>query len=155
VFNGANIAEKIELSANGNRLKFTRDVGTITMDTAGVEGVDFNALGGADLVTVNDLSGTDVNSVNVDLAATLGGAIGDGQPDRVVVNATNNDDTIKVNGDATEVTTKGLDPRIGILHPEAANDRLEVNTLAGSDTVDSHGLAAGAIQLFVDGVLVP
>src|SRR6266516_4525727 len=155
VFNGANIAEKFALSANGNRLKFTRDAGNITMDTAGVERVDFNALGGADLVTVNDLSGTDVNSVNVDLAATLGGATGDGQPDRVVVNATNNDDTIRINGDATEVTAKGLDPRIGILHPEAANDRLEINTLAGSDTVDSVGLAAGAIQLFVDGLLVP
>ena len=155
LFNGANGAEKVELSANGNRLKFTRDVAGITMDTNGVERVDFNALGGADLVTVNDLSGTDVRSVNVDLAGTLGGATGDGQPDRVVVNATNNDDTIKVSGDATEVTAKGLDPLVAILHPEAANDRLEINTLAGTDTVDSAGLAAGAIQLFVDGLLVP
>ena len=32
----------------------------ITMDTAGVERVDFNALGGADIVTVNDLTGTGV-----------------------------------------------------------------------------------------------
>ncbi|HMC68957.1 MAG TPA: hypothetical protein VKJ07_07380, partial [Mycobacteriales bacterium] len=155
LFNGANGAEKVELSANGNRLKFTRDVAAITMDTNGVERVDFNALGGADLVTVNDLSGTDVRNVNVDLAGTLGGATGDGQPDRVVVNATNNDDTIKVSGDATEVTAKGLDPLVAILHPEAANDRLEINTLAGTDTVDSAGLAAGAIQLFVDGLLVP
>src|SRR6266516_420653 len=155
LFNGANVAEKIELSANGNRLRFTRDVAGITMDTHGVELVDFNALGGADLVTVNDLTGTDVSSVNLDLAGTLGGATGDGQPDRVVVNATNNDDTIKVNGDATGVAAKGLAPAIGILHPEAANDRLEINTLAGSDTVDSDGLAAGAIQLFVDGLLVP
>src|SRR6266511_1385337 len=154
LFNGANVAEKIELSANGNRLRFTRDVAGITMDTNGVERVDFNALGGADLVTVNDLSGTDVGGVNVDLAGTLGGATGDGQPDRVVVNATNNDDTIKVSGDATEVTAKGVAPTIGIQHPEAANDRLEINTLAGSDTVDSAGLAAGAIQLFVDGLLV-
>ncbi len=141
--------------ANGNRLRFTRDVAGITMDTNGVERVDFNALGGADLVTVNDLSGTDVGGVNVDLAGTLGGATGDGQPDRVVVNATNNDDTIKVSGDATEVTAKGLAPLVAIFHPEAANDRLEINTLAGSDTVDSDGLAAGAIQLFVDGLLVP
>jgi hypothetical protein len=35
------------------------------------------------------------------------------------------------------------------------SDRLEVNTLAGTDTVDSGGLAAGAIALLVDGVLVP
>ena len=49
------------------------------MDTDSVEMVDFNALGGADTVTVNDLTGTDVSSVNVDLAGTLGGAAGDGQ----------------------------------------------------------------------------
>jgi hypothetical protein len=155
VFNGANIAEQIDLSANGNRLKLFRTQGNVTMDTAGVEQVDVNALGGADLVTVNDLSGTDVGSVNVDLAAALGGATGDGLPDRVVVNATDNDDAVRVFGNATEVTAKGLDPRIGILHPEAANDRLEINTLAGTDSVDSVGLAAGAIQLFVDGLLAP
>jgi hypothetical protein len=44
---------------------------------------------------------------------------------------------------------------VAIFHPEAANDRLEINTLAGTDTVDSSGLAAGAIQLFEDGALVP
>ena len=59
------------------------------MDTAGVERVDFNALGGADLVTVNDLTGTDVSDVNVDLAGALGGATGDNAADRVVLNATN------------------------------------------------------------------
>ena len=155
LFNGANASEQVDLSANGNRLKFFRTQGNVTMDTAGVERVDFNALGGADLVTVNDLTGTDVSSVNVDLAGTLGGATGDGQPDRVVVNATNNDDTIKVSGDASEVAAKGLAPAVAIFHPEAANDRLEINTLAGTDTVDSSGLAAGAIQLFLDGVLAP
>jgi Ca2+-binding RTX toxin-like protein len=155
IFNGANIAEQIDLSAHGTRLKLFRTQGNVTMDTAGVELVDVNALGGADLVTVNDLTGTDVRNVTVDLAATLGGASGDGQADRVVVNGTNGDDTIRAFGDATEVTAKGLDPVVGILHPEAANDRLEINTLAGSDTVDSVGLAAGAIKLFVDGLLVP
>ena len=125
------------------------------MDTDGVERVDFNALGGTDLVTVNDLSGTDVSSVNVDLAGALGGATGDGEADRVVVNGTNSDDAIKVNGDAAEVTARGVAPLVAIFHPEAANDRLEINTLAGTDTVDSGGLAPGAIQLFMDGVLVP
>ena len=39
--------------------------------------------------------------------------------------------------------------------PEVAKDRLDVNTLAGTDSVSSAGLAAGAIQPFVDGLLVP
>ena len=139
LFNGANVAEQVDLSANGNRLKFFR----------------VQALGGADVVTVNDLTGTDVNSVTVDLAATLGGVAGDGQADRVVVNATNGEDTINVNGDAGGVKVSGLAAGIEILHSEAANDRLELNTLAGRDTVDSGGLAAGAIQFFEDGVFVP
>ncbi|MCI0634091.1 MAG: calcium-binding protein, partial [Actinobacteria bacterium] len=92
---------------------------------------------------------------NVDLAAALGGATGDGQQDRIVVNATNGDDTITVSGDAAGVEVRGLVAKVGIFKSEAATDRLEVNTLAGTDTVDSGGLVAGVIQLFVDGVLVP
>jgi hypothetical protein len=153
LFNGANIAEEVELSANGNRLRFFRNIATVTMDTDGVERVDFNALGGADLVTVNDLAGTDVTAVNVDLAAA--GGVGDGQPDRVVVNGTNGDDAIAVTGDAGEVKVSGLAATVAVLHPEAANDRLEIDTKAGTDTVDPAGLAAGAIQLFVNGMLVP
>jgi Ca2+-binding RTX toxin-like protein len=155
LFNGAPIAEQFDLSANGRRLRFFRDVGAITMDTRGVERVDVPTLGGSDLVTVNNLSGTDVGRVNVDLAGTLGGASGDGQPDRVVVKGTEGNDTIDVSGDAGGVKVSGLAATLGLLHAEAANDRLEIDTLAGTDTVDSGGLAAGLIQLFVDGVLVP
>ena len=68
VFNGSDVDEKIDISANGSRVRFTRDVGNVTMDLDGVERVDFNALGGADTVTVNDLTGTDVTQVNLDLA---------------------------------------------------------------------------------------
>jgi Ca2+-binding RTX toxin-like protein len=155
LFNGAGGAEQVDLSANGNRLRFFRTQGTITMDTAGVERVDFNALGGADLVTVNDLSGTDVTDVRVDLAGILGGATGDAQADRLVVNATEGEDAINVQGDAGGVKVSGLSATVAVLHSEVANDRLEINTLAGRDAVDSSGLAAGAIQLLVDGISVP
>jgi Ca2+-binding RTX toxin-like protein len=156
LFNGANAAEHVELTANGNRLRFFRDVANITMDTHGVERVDFNALDGADLVTVNDLTGTDVTDVDVNLAgSSFDGVTGDGAADRVVVNATNGDDRIDVGGDAGGVKVSGLVPTVRVLHSEAANDRLEINTLAGNDVVSSAGLAAGVIQLFVDGVLIP
>ena len=79
LFNGANVDEKIDLSANGSRLRFFRDVANITMDTNSVEQVDFDALGGADHVTVNDLTGTNVDNVNVDLGAA---GAGDGRPTR-------------------------------------------------------------------------
>ena len=99
------------------------------MDTNEVERVEFNALGGDDLVKINDLTGTDVSDVTVDLAGTLGGDTGDGQPDRVVVNGTDGDDTITVNGDADGVKTSGLAATVAVLQSEPANDRLEVNTL--------------------------
>jgi Ca2+-binding RTX toxin-like protein len=153
LFNGANASEQIDVSANGNRLKFFRVQGNITMDTAGVERVDFNALGGSDVVTVNDLTGTDVRRVNVDLAGTLGGAAGDGQADRVVVNATNGNDTIDISGDAQTVKVSGLRATTRVLHSEVANDRLEINTLGGADSVGFAGLGAGAIKLLLDGVL--
>ena len=124
------------------------------MDTAGVERVDVNALGGADLVTVNDLSGTDVGSVNVDLAASLGGTTGDGAVDRVVMNGTAGDDAIDVSGDSAEVKVGGLAPLVTIANPEAT-DHLELNDLQVNDTVNTAGLAAGTIQLFVDGGLLP
>ncbi len=103
LFNGANINEKIDISANGSRVRFTRDVASITMDLNGVEGINFNARGGADTITVNDLSGTDVTQVNLDLAGVPGSGVGDGSADSVIVNGTNGNDVITVAGDASGV----------------------------------------------------
>jgi Ca2+-binding RTX toxin-like protein len=87
VFNGAsNVPETVTMSANGGRLIFSRQPGNVIMDTDGVEIVDFNALGNTDDITVNDLTGTDVTQVNIDLAKELGGTAGDGVVDNVVVN---------------------------------------------------------------------
>jgi Ca2+-binding RTX toxin-like protein len=154
VFNGAGVADTVNLSANGNRLKFFRQPANITMDTGGVEFVTFNALGGADNVTVNDLTGTDVTSVDLDLAGTLGGTAGDGQTDRVVVNGTNGDDAFTVTGGPGDVNVNGQTPAIELLHAEAT-DQLDFETFSGIDTVAAGGLATGAIQLFLDGVLIP
>ena len=42
------------------------------MDLNGVERIDFEALGGSDNIVVNDLTGTDVKQVAIDLAAVAG-----------------------------------------------------------------------------------
>ena len=154
-FNGANGAEQVDVSANGKRLRFFRQPGNVLMDTNDLERVDFNALGGSDVITVNSLAGTDVTAVNLDLAGTLGGNAGDGAADQVIVNATDGDDTIDVSGSAAAgLRVSGLAATVAILHPEAS-DRLDVNTQLGNDTVGSAGLAAGSIQLFVDGLARP
>jgi Ca2+-binding RTX toxin-like protein len=154
VFNGAAAAEQVDVSANGNRLRFFRNPGNVTMDTAGVERVDFTALGGADSITVHDLKATDVRQLNLDLAAALGGTAGDRQADRVTVVGTEGQDRIDVSGDAGEVKVAGLAATLRLLHLDPALDGLEISTLGGTDSVISAGLASGAIQLFVDGRLV-
>ena len=145
LFNGANIAEEVNITANGNRVRFTRNVATIVMDLNGTEAITFNALGGADKITVGDLSGTDATEINLN----LGGA--DGAADTVIVFGTNGDDVTQVVGDAAGVSVVGLAAQVNITGAEAANDRLVVNALAGDDVVEASGLLAGAIQLTADG----
>jgi Ca2+-binding RTX toxin-like protein len=151
LFNGSNAAENINIFANGGRVLFTRDIANVVMDLNDVEGIDFNALGGADTITVHDLSGTDVTEVNLNLAAAIGGTAGDGQPDTVIVQGTNGDDVALIVGDAAGTSVLGLAAQVNITGTEAANDRLTVNALAGDDVVEASGLAAGAIQLTADG----
>ena len=67
LFNGANIAENFDVSANGRRVRFTRNIANIVMDLNDVEDIDVNALGGDDNVVVNDLSGTAMRTVDTDL----------------------------------------------------------------------------------------
>jgi Ca2+-binding RTX toxin-like protein len=148
-FNGANVDEKIDVSANGPRVRFFRNVATITMDLNDVERIDFDALGGVDNVVVHDLSGTDARVVNVDLAGTLGGNAGDGQADSVTATGTNGDDAIAVAGSAGSVSVTGIAASVNIRHAESALDALTVDTLAGTDTVDTAGLAPNTIQLTV------
>jgi Ca2+-binding RTX toxin-like protein len=150
-FNGANVSENIDLSANGSRLRLSRDVGRVTMDVNGVEQVNLVALGGADNINVGDLTGTGVTDVNIDLSATAGSGVGDGQADTVTVNGTAHHDAITVAGDAGSAAVHGLAARVQITGAEAANDRLIVNALRGDDAVDASGLGAATIQLTADG----
>src|SRR5437879_220374 len=94
VFNGANVNESINISANGTRATLFRDIANITMDINGVERIQLGVLGGADNIVVNNLTGTALRQVAINLAAAGGG--GDGQSDTVTVNATNANDVILI-----------------------------------------------------------
>lgn len=148
LFNGANIAENISISANGGRVLFTRDIAAVTMDLNDVEQVTFNALGGADTIVVNDLSGTDATTIRINLAASGGG--GDGAVDTIVINATAGDDVVVVTGDNGGVTVFGLAATVEISGLEAT-DRLVINTLGGDDVVEASGLLFGGLVLTANG----
>jgi Ca2+-binding RTX toxin-like protein len=141
LFNGAAVAENVTMSANGGRLTFFRVQGNVTMDTHGVEIVDDNAFGGADSVTVNDLTGTDVTQTNLDLGGT------DGAVDTVDVNGTNGVDNINIQGNGSGADVTGLATAVSVKNAEAT-DHLNVHTLAGADNVVRN--VGGLIQLLVD-----
>jgi Ca2+-binding RTX toxin-like protein len=151
LFNGSNIGEKIDISANGPRVRFTRDVASITMDVNGLETVHFNALGGADSITVGDLTGTGVTQVQLELGSTPGGSTGDGAADLVTVNATNANNTVNVTASGSTVSVAGLQEVVTINNAEAANDRLTIMGLGGNDTINANTLAASVISLTIDG----
>jgi Ca2+-binding RTX toxin-like protein len=150
LFNGSNVNEKIAASANGNRVRFTRDVANITMDLNDLEVITFNALGGADNILVNDLSGTDVTDIQLNLGNPLGTSTGDGQADTVTVNGTSGNDAIVISGNNSTTQVLGLSAKISITGAEATNDRLQINGLAGDDVVDATRLGANTIRLAVD-----
>ena len=150
LFNGANINETINISANGGRVRFTRDVANITMDLNSVEQIEFDARGGADNITIGDLSGTGVKQILVDLGAVPGGTQGDGAADTVTVNGTNGNQHIQVTAEGTTVTVTGLPEVVTIANAEAANDRLVIQALGGNDVIDASALAA-VIGLTIDG----
>lgn len=107
-FNGANISESMNITANHGRVKLTRDVGNVTMDLNGMEHINVAARGGADNLTVGDLTGTGVTQVNIDLAGVPGSGVGDGAADTVTVNGTAANDSIQVTGTGGSVTVAGL-----------------------------------------------
>ena len=134
LFNGSNAGESIDISANGSRVRLFRDVANITMDLNGVEHIQFATLGGADTVTVGDLTGTGVNQVAVNLAALGGG--GDGAGDNVIVNGSNNADTVNVVSSGSSVLVIGLAAQT-IVSGVDAGDTLTINGLGGDDVINA------------------
>ena len=108
------------------------------------------ALGGADTALVNDLTGTDVTKVDIDLAAAIGGGAGDGAADAITVNGTNGADDVAVAANGGVVDVTGLFTAVGISHSEVANDSLAINGLGGDDDVAIGVGVAELIQTLVD-----
>src|SRR5262249_9117405 len=146
LFNGANNNENVNITANHGHVTFTRDVGTISMDLNSIEHIQFNALGGADNVTVGDLTGTGVTEVAIDLAGVPRGGGGDGQADTVTVNATAGNDTISItNTDVATIFVNGLSAEVTVDGADPSADTLVVKGLGGSDTINASGLTTNWI----------
>ena len=135
VFRGADrpAGETFSIDPNGSGATFNRPNGTI--DLTDVERIQFEAQGQhPDNITINDLTGTDVKQVALDLG---GGAGGDGQVDKVFINATHGQ-AITVADNNGLVTVSGLTNTLTISNFEA-NLELVINnqpvTVADGQTV--------------------
>ena len=126
-FNGLPWPEVFDVSRNGTRVRFTRDLGNIVMDLGAFERIDTATLAGADRFTANDLTGTGLTALNVALG-------GDGEADDVIATGTGGDDSALVTGAAGSATVSGLSGlRLAVTGAEVPDDRLSVRLLAGGD----------------------
>ncbi|NJM44953.1 MAG: calcium-binding protein [Alkalinema sp. RU_4_3] len=143
IFNGSAGDESFDLSANGDRLRFFRNLGNIVMDTNDIERVDLNALGGSDTITFNNLAATDVKDFRLNLGA-------DGKQDSLIVNGTDNAETIDVTGTGSSFSIAGLFTGITVTGSESI-DRLTLNALGGDDVIQASTLPAVTVQFTADG----
>jgi Ca2+-binding RTX toxin-like protein len=150
LFNGSNADENIDITGAYGWLGFNRDVGNVSTGLRGVEGIIFNALGGADNILLEDVSGTDLalSGMAIDLAGAAGG--GDGAVDTVTVNGTAGTDTIDVSTVDGLTWVTGSPTPVVIFNAEAT-DQLIVDGSAGVDTIDASALTAGTIALTLHG----
>jgi Ca2+-binding RTX toxin-like protein len=149
LFFGSNISESFDVSASGSRVRLSRDIGNVTMDVNGTERIELRALGGADTINVNDLTGTDLTQLEVPLRGPSGG--GDGQADAIVVNATQGADNIAIAGDTGGLRVTGLHTTVNVFDQDPALDALTVNGLGGNDIIDAKSLKAASVFLTING----
>ena len=150
LFNGANVGETFDVSASGTHVIFARTPGAITMNLTAIEQLDTHTLGGVDTFTVHDLTGTPVSAVNVDEAASTGGA--DGAGDRISVDGTAKADALQVTGTpASGVIIQGLTATVRVTGTDPTLDALNIDTAAGDDALNASGLASGVLQFSADG----
>ncbi len=155
VVNGSATGDSFSISANGSHATLFQDAGDYA-DLVGVERIEFDTAGeafgvttvGRDVITINDLTGTDVKQVTVDLAGPYDTA--DGQVDNVIINGTAGADHITLSIVNGELVIDGLASRVTIEHFDA-NDVIHINGLGGDDLFDLGKLGSNGPQIIIDG----
>jgi Ca2+-binding RTX toxin-like protein len=133
-FNGSNIGEVFTVAPVGGEARLTRNVATIAIDLDGVETLDLHALGGADVLQVSDVTGTDLTNIDADVAAFGGGD--DAAVDEILVPPAT---TIGQDGGA--VAVDGLGARVRFLGP-GSSDRVHVTGTEAIEQVAVQGTAS-------------
>ena len=112
-FTGSAGAESLQIGANGPRTQLFRNVGIVAMDLNDVERIELQALGGADTIFVDHLTGTDLKQVVLDLSSGVPG-VGDGATDTLFVNGPNGNNILTLTSIGGDISIAGplrADPR--------------------------------------------
>ena len=104
-----------------------------------------------DSITINDLSGTDVKQVDVDLTGVPEGTTGDGAADSVTASGTGGERYDQGGRRRRLALRAGLAAQINVANTDGALDTLTVNGGAGDDTIDASALAAGVVKVTLNG----
>jgi hypothetical protein len=126
---GTDAGERFSVSAAGTVARLTGDRGDLRIDADGVEILRVAAGGGADELSVGDLSQTDAFQVEGDLGE------GDGAVDRASVAAGGGDDQVSVTALSGAVAVLG--PTFVQLQHTERTDRLTVQGRGGDDIVST------------------
>ncbi|HKP24945.1 MAG TPA: hypothetical protein VJV39_13855 [Dongiaceae bacterium] len=144
--NGDSNSETTSISAAGGHALFSQIGANAVQDLDNVERIEFHAADGLDIITVNDLSGTDVKQVAIDLA-TGGLSFGD----TVNTDGSAGNDVIKVAVAGGIASITGLSAQVTVVH-ELSSLGIEIDALGGNDNVSGSTLKLNSIQsLAVDG----
>lgn len=141
---GSAAAQAFALSANGARLSVGIAPG-VAIDAAGIQQLNLVGNGGADSLTVNDLSTTDVRLVNADFgpagASTHSIVVNGRQLSDNILITTPGANTVKVAGLAYDVNLSGV----------TTGDSLTVNGNGGNDIISAVAGVEAAIKFTLDG----
>lgn len=150
---GSFASEAVSLSADAGHLVVLHELRD-RIDADSVEDVTWFGFGGldesgsGDQVAVNDLSGTDVVNFTPNVSSPSDSPAPTNSADQLTVRGTVGDDHITVSGSGANITVAGLTPTVNPVLLDS-QDVLRIDTLDGTDTVDSSGLQTGLVQLQV------
>ena len=147
LFLGAGVDENVTISNVRGRVRFFRDVASITMNLNGIEVLDTNLLGGKDTIDVRNLAGTGVKEVINRLGNNPG------SQGRTIVEGTRRPDVINVLAQTgtggTGVHVLGLPAQVELVGA-GVEDELIVRGGADDDRIAA-SIPAGSLTFTADG----
>ena len=122
----------------------------VALDVDSIENVLYHALGGADTVVINDLLGTGVKSLTIDLTGVINSGVADGELDQITLFGTSGKDVMSISSKGGAIAVEGLSFDLRIRQADTS-DRLLLSGLGGADKLSAEGAQANKIILVMDG----